>query len=223
MAATRDGGVRAAGAAASPPAAVTLAEEWERALRQFHAASMWAACVGGAGLLWVLAAAVLDAAPWLVVAGLLPAAGSLGFFAWLHRRVRREGALAIAEYRQALALLASLQETADALTDLVAALRLSSLDGVRAIDDSVNRVADTLRRLPLIGNPLTELGLGVVTGLSHAVVETADHAALLASGIERAVGDLDVSEMERQSKSARELASSLRRRVEGGEGKRVRV
>ncbi len=199
-----------------------MADVWAEQLEQFHRAITLAVACGGGGLVLLLVAAAGWAPAWLALPGVLLGAGALGFVFWVHRRVRAEGRSALAEYRSALALLASLQETSEALTDLVAALRTSSVDGVRVIDGAIGRVARAVRGIPLLGNPLTDVGFEVVTGISGVVVEGANHAARLALGIEEAVRTLDVSAMERHSKSVRRLAAELREQVDtrprGGRG-----
>ncbi len=205
-------------------AGALMAEEWQQALGQLRRAMYAVAAAGSVGLLAMLAALLLagPASVVLAVLGSLLIVAALGFVLWLHRQLDREASGAIDEYRVTLSLLASLQETSGAMGELLAAMRTTSVDGLMRLDRTVQKVSSVVRRIPLISNPLTDLGLDAVAGVSRLVIDGADHAAQLAQGLEQAVATLDVTAMERQSRAMRQLAADLRREVEpsAGTGKR---
>ncbi|MEO0974315.1 MAG: helix-turn-helix transcriptional regulator, partial [Pseudomonadota bacterium] len=187
-------------------------------------AMRWAAVAGALGLALLLSAAFLASGLWrggLAVFGILASGGALVFVLAVHREVDTQARAAIEEYRVALSLLASLQETSGALGELIAAVRSSSVTGLELVEQSVQRVTGVVRQIPLLSNPLTDLGLDAVDGVTRAVVQGADQAAQLAQGLEIAVAELDVTAMERQSRAVRQLAAELRREVDRGVGDRV--
>ncbi|MEO0423942.1 MAG: hypothetical protein AAF184_16510 [Pseudomonadota bacterium] len=207
----------AADPARPPEEAALMADEWQSALGQLRQAMRAAAGTGAAGLLLLLMALALGGAvKWVIaVLGAVLVAGALGFMVTVHQRIDQDARGAIDEYRGALSLLASLQETSGAMGELLGAMRTTSVDGLLRIDRTITQVSNVVRRIPLISNPLTDLGLDAVAGVSRLVIDGADRAEQLARGLEEAVTSLDVTAMERQSKAVRQLAADLRQGVDG--------
>ncbi|MEM9386861.1 MAG: hypothetical protein AAGA68_17505 [Pseudomonadota bacterium] len=203
-----------------PQEAALMADEWQAALGQLRQAMHGAIAAGAVGLVSLLGALVLGGAwKWIVaILGALLVAGALGFVVLVHRRIDQEARGAIDEYRGALSLLASLQETSGAMGELLGAMRTTSVDGLLLLDRTITQVSNVVRRIPLLSNPLTDLGLDAVAGVSRLVIDGADRAAQLAQGLEEAVASLDVTAMERQSRAMRQLAADLRQGVDGSSG-----
>lgn len=195
--------------------AALMADEWQSALKQLRQAMHAAAGGGALGLLALLGALALSGAGsvLLAIVGTLLVASALAFVVLLHRRLDGEARGAIDEYRGTLSVLASLQETSGAMGELLGAMRTTSVDGLLALDRTVQQVSNVMRRIPLLSNPLTDLGLDAVTGVSRLVIEGADRADQLAQSLEQAVATLDVTAMERQSRAMRQLAAELRHGV----------
>lgn len=200
-----------------PQEAALMADEWQAALGQLRQSMRAATGVGAAGLLLLLLALALGGvAKWIIGAvGAVLVTGALGFMVTVHQRIDQQARGAIDEYRGALSLLASLQETSAAMGELLGAMRTTSVDGLLLLDRTITQVSNVVRRIPLISNPLTDLGLDAVAGVSRLVIDGADRAAQLAQGLEEAVASLDVTAMERQSRAMRQLAADLRQGVDG--------